>query len=390
MQHVVPITHGGEVGGGVEVAAAGLLHDHREWIALGVPELFEEDAQRAVVFGEQALGGQVGDHLGEVVVVGALAHDVGHAQLHAETVVDLLAVRQGNLVEAGPQAQAVGVAGLQLDHQFAGAVGEFGRLVEAFLRRAVEDLQVVQLGLGVDRLLFQVGEQHAELGAPVADVVLPDHRVAEELEDARDGVADDGRAQVADVHFLGQVRRGQVDHHALRRACLAHAETFVGEGAVEAGGEPDVILEEVEEAGAGDLHLGQLLVGGDCLDQPGGQVARLHPGRLGQHHGDVAGEIAVATVLGVLHLDVRGQAGGQGAVRGQLVEGLLDQLANRVFHRSLRARGQRGGARRSGRGRAGGCGAPKFTPRDVRGVAGRGSEPRIIRGRTGVANRCGD
>lgn len=91
---------------------------------------------------------------------------------------------------------------------------------------------------------------------------------------------------------------------------FAHAETFVGEGAVEAGGEPDVILEEVEEAGAGDLHLGQLLVGGDCLDQPGGQVARLHPGRLGQHHGDVAGEIAVATVLGVLHLDVRGQAGG--------------------------------------------------------------------------------
>ena len=248
----------------------------------------------------------------------------------------------------------------------------------------------MQLGLGVDRLLFQVGEQHAELGAPVADVVLPDHRVAEELEDARDGVADDGRAQVADVHLLGQVRRGQVDHHALRRACLAHAETFVGEGAVEAGGEPDVILEEVEEAGAGDLHLGQLLVGGDCLDQPGGQVARLHPGRLGQHHGDVAGEIAVATVLGVLHLDVRGQAGGQGAVRGQLVEGLLDQLANRVFHRSLRARGQRGGARRSGRGRAGGCGAPKFTPRDARGVAGRGSEPRIIRGRTGVANRCGD
>ncbi|AWQ81801.1 hypothetical protein CSC33_4357 [Pseudomonas aeruginosa] len=69
---------------------------------------------------------------------------------------------------------------------------------------------------------------------------------------------------------------------------------------------------------------------------------------------------------------------------------MLDQLANRVFHRSLRARGQRGGARRSGRGRAGGCGAPKFSPRDVRGVAGRGSEPRIIRGRTGVANRCGD
>ncbi|MNN18549.1 hypothetical protein D3C81_1317610 [compost metagenome] len=114
---------------------------------------------------------------------------------------------QRDVVEALPQAQALGVAGLQLDHQGAGAVGELGGVVEALLGGAVELLEVGQLALGGGRVLLEVGQQHAELGAPVADVVLADHRVAEELQHAADGVADDGRAQVADVHFLGQVRR---------------------------------------------------------------------------------------------------------------------------------------------------------------------------------------
>ncbi|MCY1524296.1 hypothetical protein D9M68_592230 [compost metagenome] len=332
VQLLVAVAHGGEVGGGVEVAAAGLLHDHRQRVAFGVPEFFEEHAHGAVALDQHALGGEVGDHVGQVVVVGALALHVGHGQLHAETVVDLLAMRQGNFVETGPQAHALGVVGLQLDHQFAGAVGEFRGLVEALLRRAVEDFQVMQFGLGVHRLLFQVGQQHAELGAPVADVVLADHAVAEEFEDAGHGVADDGRAQVADVHFLGQVRRGQVDHHALRRAVLAHAEMVVGEGGVEAVGQPGFVLEEVEEAGAGDFHLGHLRVRGQRRLQLAGQVSRLLCGRLGEHQGDVAGVVAMHSILGGFHLDVGREAGGQGAVLGQAGEGLLDQLADGVFH----------------------------------------------------------
>ncbi|MNJ57189.1 hypothetical protein D3C77_527680 [compost metagenome] len=114
---------------------------------------------------------------------------------------------QRDVVETLPQAQALGIAGLQANHQLAGAVGELGGFVEAFLCRTVELLEIGQLAFGGRRLLLQVGQQHAELGAPVADMVLPDHVVAEEGQHARDGVADDGRAQVADVHFLGQVRR---------------------------------------------------------------------------------------------------------------------------------------------------------------------------------------
>ncbi|MCY1210366.1 hypothetical protein D9M72_220520 [compost metagenome] len=332
LEHIGAVAGGGQVGGGVEVTTAGLLHDQRQRVAFGVLELVHEHAQGAVAFGEQALGAQVGDDVGQVVVVGAFALHVGHAELHAQAVVHRLAVAQGNVVEAGPEFQALGVAGLQLDHQLAGAVGELGGFVEALLRGAIEGFQVGQLGVAAYRLFLHIGQQHTELGAPVAHVVLADHGVAEELQYAGHAVTDDGGTQVADVHFLGQVRCRQVDDHALLRAVLAHAEVGVGQCGVQALGQGLAVLEEVEEAGAGDFHLGHLLVPGQGGDELFGQVARLHAGGFGQHHGDVAGEVAVALVLGVFHLDGRAEPLGQHALAGETGQGLLDQLANGVFH----------------------------------------------------------
>src|SRR5690625_6129347 len=59
-------------------------------------------------------------------------------------------------------------------------------------------------------------DEHAEGGAPVADVVLADHLVTELLQGACEGVTDDGGAQVTDVHLLGDVRCGVVEHHGAR------------------------------------------------------------------------------------------------------------------------------------------------------------------------------
>ncbi|MNN18548.1 hypothetical protein D3C81_1317600 [compost metagenome] len=117
----------------------------------------------------------------------------------------------------------------------------------------------------------------------------------------------------------------------------------VGEGGIEAAGQPGFVLEEVQEAGAGDINFGDLRVRGQRRLQLDGQVARLHRGRFGQHQGDVAGVVAVGSILGGFHLDVRRQAGRQGAVFGQAGEGLLDQLADGVFHLCLRHRARVGG-----------------------------------------------
>ena len=99
----------------------------------------------ALAFTEQAFAVQVGDDLGQVIVVGAFAAHVRWGQADAEAVVNGLAVAQGYLVEFCPQVQAVIVAGLQLYHQGAGAVGEGVGFVEALFGGPVKGFQVGQL-----------------------------------------------------------------------------------------------------------------------------------------------------------------------------------------------------------------------------------------------------
>ena len=62
---------------------------------------------------------------------------------------------------------------------------------------------------------FEMRDEHPELGAPVADVVEPEHVVPQELDEVGDGVADDGRPEVTHVHLLGDVGRRVVDDAAL-------------------------------------------------------------------------------------------------------------------------------------------------------------------------------
>ena len=65
-------------------------------------------------------------------------------------------------------------------------------------------------------------EQHAELRAPVADVILAYHLVTEFLQYPRQCIANDCAAQMPNVHFLGKIRAGIVDHHSLRLGNRVH------------------------------------------------------------------------------------------------------------------------------------------------------------------------
>jgi hypothetical protein len=73
-------------------------------------------------------------------------------------------------------------------------------------------------------------DEHAEGRAPVADVVLADDGVADELQHAHQRVADDRGAQVADVHLLGHVRRRVVHHRDLGTGGRAHADPLGSNG----------------------------------------------------------------------------------------------------------------------------------------------------------------
>ena len=83
-----------------------------------------------------------------------------------------------------------------------------------FLRRIEHRIQYLD---DQQTHLLPVADEHAERRAPVTDVVLPDHPVPEMLERAGERVPHHGRAQVPDVHLLGDVRRRVVDDDDPRR-----------------------------------------------------------------------------------------------------------------------------------------------------------------------------
>lgn len=60
-----------------------------------------------------------------------------------------------------------------------------------------------------------MGDQHAELGTPITNVVHSHHIVAAELKNTAQSISNNGRAQVTHVHFLGDIRRGEINQDLL-------------------------------------------------------------------------------------------------------------------------------------------------------------------------------
>ena len=192
-----------QIGGGVEKAAALFLHDKCGGFAFFVFKLVQEHDFRAVVFDRQTFLNQIIDHGLQIVVVFRFARHVFRAQFQAQRVVNSLGVRERNIDKLFPQRQNGFIAALQLHNVFARGVGKGRVFVKAHFGGAVKLLQIRQFERGVVFLLLdQIGDQHAELRTPVADVVLTDDGVAHKFQHARNAVADDAGTQMADVHLF--------------------------------------------------------------------------------------------------------------------------------------------------------------------------------------------
>ena len=110
-------------------------------------------------------------------------------------------------------------------------------------------VEIRQVGL----VAFEFGDELAHLQAPIAEMHVADHLVADEAEHARERVADDERAQMAGMHGLGDVRAAEVDDDGLRVLAQRHAAARVVAQLVDVGGERLVGQRQVDEAGACDF-----------------------------------------------------------------------------------------------------------------------------------------
>jgi len=97
---------------------------------------------------------------------------------------------------------------LQLNYVCVGGSLEQLLLVESFLCILVESLQVGDLRLcfkKIWKLVIELGNKHAELSAPVTDVVRAEDFVAQKLKNTADTVTLNGRPQVAYMHIFSNV-----------------------------------------------------------------------------------------------------------------------------------------------------------------------------------------
>ena len=195
------IAHRCQIRRGIEITAVRLAYDHGQGSAVLALEFIQKHAERALGLGDQPVLIQILDHSRQVIVVGALASDVGVGERHTQSCIDLLVVLDGRVDELLPQREDRLVPRLQANHDSSSFIGKVGLGEELRIGVEVERFQIRE----TFRLIvhpLHVRDQHAELCAPVPYVVLADHGVTEVLQHPRNRVADGGAAQMPDVHLL--------------------------------------------------------------------------------------------------------------------------------------------------------------------------------------------
>mmetsp|Transcript_35077 Transcript_35077/g.99800 ORF Transcript_35077/g.99800 Transcript_35077/m.99800 type:complete len:423 (+) Transcript_35077:378-1646(+) len=200
---------------GVVAKAAVALHDHQR----DLRHAGREDAHRALALHAQAAGLELVDERRDHLVVERLAPLL---RPHAQPLVDLAEGLPAHVADLLPSLPGHDAASLQVHDSALRSALEVLVVVEALLGRLVEGVEVRDVWhlpalheAGVR--LLHVLDQHPELSAPIAHVIQPVHLVTTKFEDPAEGLAQNGRSQVADVHLLRDVRRGKVHRHALHR-----------------------------------------------------------------------------------------------------------------------------------------------------------------------------
>ena len=289
-----PLDHGCQVGGGVDGGAVGLDQNTRgNFLLVGL--LCHGDDPGALALDSQTLLLKVLHHGGDVGI--GIAFSQPGFKVDIQVVVDPGHVRNGQVHNVLPDGTVAPAALLQLKGGGVGLVGKGGILL---LLGGSGGVDLLQLGNGEGRLggvfagvvrvkvaqvglaLLQLGDNQTHLQAPVPQVNVTDGIVAKEPVQPLDALADDGRAQVADVQGLCHVGPAVVHHHGFALAGFDNAEIRGGAHGFQVVLQEGIRQLQVDEAGHDSLHhgvVGGIQLGGHGLGNLDGGALILLGGR---------------------------------------------------------------------------------------------------------------
>ncbi len=308
------IDDGGEVGGAVEHSAVGLHQDQRRHLLL-VAVARNGDDERAFAFHRDTARLEVGDHRGDERIDARLA--LPQIEMDAEAGIFAVDADFRDFEEMLPQRAVSGPPGLQLGGRlarrgqprlvaFAGGGGLRKHLLQIVHRHGrLRRIRTGVIRIEIDRRDAadrNLRDELAHLQAPVAHVNVAGDGPAIGAEQPLKTVADDGRAQMADMHGLGDVHAAEIEHHGLAGAGVGCSELRVP-------GQRDATLRErfvgdvkIDEAGAGDLNLREEWIGFKPRRDLLRDTARIGLGLLGGGERAVALKLREVGPVGAAHL----------------------------------------------------------------------------------------
>src|SRR5690554_5812361 len=184
-----------------------LLQPRRDLLRPLALLLAPEDRLRASIFARDAALHELAHDAFERVVISALAEI--EIEMHIEERVDLVDRLPRHVDEFFPERAVLAIAVLKLLELEARGLRE-GLIFFGARRGRLIDALKLDNRIGFERrpiaIFAHPDDEEAKLRAPIAEVIVADHLMPAELKHARDRIADDGRAEMPNVHLLRDIR----------------------------------------------------------------------------------------------------------------------------------------------------------------------------------------
>ena len=260
--------------------------------------LVVEDTDSAFARTGQILVAQVLHDIDEHRIVKALSQPMVEADIQAG--INALEGSARDLHEFVPQRGIGLVSLLQFGQLFARPICQ-GRI-----RCGLGlDLFVDALHFGQGVLLIRrpvkkrtiADNQHAELGAPVAQMIVRLHRVAAKTQHPAERVAQDGGTNMTDVHGFGHVGGAEVDDDGFRAGGRVNPQVVVLGDGQQGLPQPVRVKTEIDKARPGNLPACRNLVRVEPRHNGLGQLAGILFAGLGHRH-DAVGLIVAEFRVG--------------------------------------------------------------------------------------------